>query len=472
MFEDQIEYSKRVSIRNGTQYIRPVVAPRVGSGEERVNFLWNNMIKALTTPLTAAEQEKGRYEPAPPPRVIYEGTLLDAQNFFQQSQPIAACGDCPMAKYTDGLPVIIPTEAAVKAMLAGTSHSPDELIYRYTMNQTSKKVQKAATPLSYSGFQATVEKVAVNAVMSGCKPEYLPVVLAIACSGLGWGTDPIWQQWQVVSGPIAKEIGMNSMVGAMEPGNVANRPIGRTYQMMAINIAGAVVGVNRMNAMGWGGNGAQAFAENDAGLPPGWETLRSEYGYGPKDSMVMCWSAQSNIFVNDTIFGSFYRGFMDRAPDVEWPQGSPAAEVRDKKGIDFVGKPGPHNFLLTVIDDWYDQTWGPKNLFFIPRIADDLYKFGFKSKAQIYQWIWDNSVAPFKERTYLGVRGVVAPTDGYTKKKWADIPMDLPYPRAAGWGGTNVAMDNCIIITGGTYEEWMRLDRSGRGSDYSIDAWK
>jgi hypothetical protein len=429
------------------------------------------MIKALTTPLTAAEQEKGRYEPAPPPRIAYEGTLLDAQNFFNQSTPIAACGDCAIAKYTDGLPIVIPTEAAVKAMLAGTSHSPDEVVYRYSMNATTKQVQKAATPLSFAGYLATVEKVAVNAVMSGCKPEYLPVVLAIATSGLGVGTDPIWSQWQVVSGPYAKEIGMNSMVGAMEPGNVANRPIARSYQIMTINLAGSLVGVNRMNAMGWPGNGAACFAENDAGLPPGWETLREESGYKKTDSIVMTWNTITNVYVQDEIYGSFYRGFQDRAPNVEWPQGSEALQLKVKRGIDIVGKQGPHNFLEVPVDHWWESMWGSKTLIFIPRIADDLYRYGFKSKAAIYKWIWDSSFVPFSERQYLGVRGVVGPTDGYTGKKWADIPLDTPYPRVAGIYGTGKADSSLVLVAGGTYEEWIRLD-TGRGTAYPIDPWR
>lgn len=154
----------------------------MGTGVQRVAGFWDKMIKALTDPLTAQEKESGRYDPPPPPRVIYEGTILDAQKFFNQTTPIAACGDCPIAKYTDGLPIVVPTEQAVKEMLTGTKHSADEQIYRYSLNSTTKLVQKSSSAQRFVPMQwtATVEKVATIAVMAGCKPEYLPTVLAMS----------------------------------------------------------------------------------------------------------------------------------------------------------------------------------------------------------------------------------------------------------------------------------------------------
>ena len=177
--------------------------------------------------MTAKEKESGLYSPPVPPRLIFTGTLDDAQAFLQATTPVANCRNCPIAKFTDGLPVIIPTEQKVKEMLTGTSHKPDEQIFRYTVNATTGQIQKAATAVTYAGgYYTTVEKVAAVAVMAGCKPEYLPVVLAVATTGGGStncpGTSSTDSPIFVVSGPISKEIGMNSGQGALDYGNPPN----------------------------------------------------------------------------------------------------------------------------------------------------------------------------------------------------------------------------------------------------------
>jgi hypothetical protein len=186
-FQDQQNLARQFALQNGCPNIRWIDVPRMGSGAERVAAFYDKVMKSLMDPLTAKEKESGVYNPPPDPRVMFTGTLDDAQTFFQQSTPTANCKNCPIAKYTDGLPIIIPTEEKVKEMLTGTKHKPDETVYLYTMNATSKQVEKRTTPLIFTGmgWTGTVEKVAVNAVMAGCKPEYLPTVLAVACTG-GW----------------------------------------------------------------------------------------------------------------------------------------------------------------------------------------------------------------------------------------------------------------------------------------------
>ena len=217
IYEDQLLLGQQSFLRYGMPNQRYVLAPRVGTGVQRVDKFYADMLKALTAPLTAKEKESGKYEPAPPARIAYEGNINDAQAFFQKTTPIELCGKCPIANWTDGLPIIVPTEEKVKEILMGTSHKPDEQIFRYSMNATTKQIQKAVNPVNFSpmSWTATVEKVAVNAVMAGCKPEYLPVVLAIASTGPTSGSTHFQFPYQVVSGPIAKEIGMNSGIGIM-----------------------------------------------------------------------------------------------------------------------------------------------------------------------------------------------------------------------------------------------------------------
>ena len=148
--------------------------------------------------------------------------------------------------YTDGFPIVIPTEERVARMLKGTSHKPDEVVDSSAdlpawMGAGPKKKGDLVLfhPLKRT---ATVEKVATIAVMSGCKPEHLPVVLAIAQSGCPIVTTNFPSQAVCLSGPIVKEIGLNVGCGHLGPGSPVNGPIGRSYQMMAINLSGASPG--------------------------------------------------------------------------------------------------------------------------------------------------------------------------------------------------------------------------------------
>jgi hypothetical protein len=180
-------YAKMTYMKGGCPNIRYYSLPRIGVASERVAYVIDKIPTGLTTPLSAKEQEKGTYVPPPDPRITFEGTLDDAQEFFGATTPAPNCGNCPTARFTDGLPIIIPTEEKVKQMLTGTSHQPSEMI-KYQLNRSSsnttgvKGMDVVFIDQKY-GWKATVEKVAVNAVMAGCKPQYLPVVLAMAVAG-------------------------------------------------------------------------------------------------------------------------------------------------------------------------------------------------------------------------------------------------------------------------------------------------
>ena len=125
--------------------------------------------------------------------------------------------------WSDGLPVVPPTEARVNRMLAGTSREPDDIV--------------AVIPPNLA--ECSVEKVAINAVMAGCLPEYLPVVIACLeaiCTdefnmhgvlATTMGVGPIF----VVSGPITERLDMNSGINALGHGNRANTTIGRAVQL-------------------------------------------------------------------------------------------------------------------------------------------------------------------------------------------------------------------------------------------------
>jgi hypothetical protein len=189
--------------------------------------------------------------------------------------------------WTDTLPIVLPTEARVAAMLAHTSHAPDKIVGR--MQATANRGQ----------WEFTVEKVAVNAVMAGARPEYFPVILALAASGLSArsSTSSSASSMVVVNGPIRKEIGMNWAIGAMGPYNHANATIGRAYGILSQNVQGG--SVPGETYMGSTGNNYTynnlTFAENEERSP--WEPLHVQKGFKPTDSVVsIFWGCRSTTF--------------------------------------------------------------------------------------------------------------------------------------------------------------------------------
>ncbi len=173
--------------------------------------------------------------------------------------------------WSDGLPLVPPTEARVLRMIEGTTRSPDEVI--------------GVVPPDL--VEVTLEKAAVNAVMAGCKPEYLPVVLAALeaiCDeafnmhGLlatTMGVGPIF----VVNGPIAQRIGMNSGINVFGQGNRANSTIGRAVQLIVRNVGGGRPGDVDRACHGNPAKVGLAFAEDEAGSP--WISLAEERGIAP-----------------------------------------------------------------------------------------------------------------------------------------------------------------------------------------------
>jgi thiol-disulfide isomerase/thioredoxin len=187
--------------------------------------------------------------------------------------------------WTDGLPVVPPTPARVLRMLAGTSRGAQEVV--------------AIVPPDL--IPCTVEKVAINAVMAGCLPEYFPVVLAAveaACTstfnahGLlatTYFSGPVL----VVNGPIAKRIGMNSGVNVFGQGNRANSTIGRALQLVIRNVGGGLPGGVDRATLGNPGKVGFSFTESeDAAAAVGWVSLATERGMAPGTSAVTLFAGE------------------------------------------------------------------------------------------------------------------------------------------------------------------------------------
>ena len=178
----------------------------------------------------------------------------------------------------DGFPVIPPTPAAVERMLRGTDRKPQDVV-----------------SIMEPGFGiASVEKLAINAVMAGCQPEHLPVLIA-AVEALA---EPqcILREMQVstvpeaplllVNGPIARRLRINSGTAAMGPGaiNYANTVIGRSLRLSLMNIGDCYPGEADINTMGLPTKYSMCIAENEESSP--WSPYQVELGYKPQDSTV------------------------------------------------------------------------------------------------------------------------------------------------------------------------------------------
>jgi hypothetical protein len=207
--------------------------------------------------------------------------------------------------WSDGLPVVPPTAARVKEALAFTPLAPTEVLGE-------------VEPLK--GL-ATVEKVAANAVMAGCRPEYLPVVLAaVACvlepdfnmRGVQT-TDENVTPLLVVNGPVARELAVNCSFGALGPGWQANAAIGRALRLVMNNIGGGWPGAVAFAGLGQPGRYTLCLAENEAQSP--WAPLHVEVGLAAKASAVTVTRAESVINVTGglaeiaSVMGSAASGF-------------------------------------------------------------------------------------------------------------------------------------------------------------------
>ena len=263
--EPFVEDAVGTATREGMPSLRMVLVPHpcmyIPIGD--MPPIMEKIIEALTVPLTAEEQKTGIYQVTPPPRIAIKGTMEEIQKYFYEKG------------WTDGLPIIIPTEEKVAEMLKGTSHAPDEIV-EYPHPEK---------------FTATVEKVAINGVMAGCKPEYMPVLLALTeAFSKGPYVSSVrstnsFTFMSIVNGPIRTEIGMNAGVGAMSPGNQANASIGRFLNFVMYNLGGGRVGVNLMGSQGNTTGYSFCFPENEE-MMSSWKPFHVLKGYKPSDSTV------------------------------------------------------------------------------------------------------------------------------------------------------------------------------------------
>jgi hypothetical protein len=227
----------------------------------------------LTRPL-ADEDLRGSGWDRSTPRLVEPDTGENLHELFRENH------------WTDFLPIVLPTEERVEAMLAGTSRAPDEI------------VGKTRPTIGMEYWTYDVEKVAVNAVMAGAAPEHFPVLLALASTGDTGRQSSMSSMGNmvVVNGPIRNQIGMNSGIGAMGPYNFANSAIGRAFGLQSQNLQGGSVPGLTYN--GSQGNNftynCVTFAENEEASP--WEPYHVQHGFEPGESAVTVFYVWGNVW--------------------------------------------------------------------------------------------------------------------------------------------------------------------------------
>lgn len=219
------------------------------------------IIVGLTSPLTAEEKSpKPKIEKLP--RVAFTGGYEEINSHFYKKG------------WTDGMAIAPPTEKAVAEMMTGTDLPPDHVV--------AKIIPRLG--------KATVEKIAINAVMAGALPTHMPVLIA-AIQTMG---DPksrfdtfevstgSWAPFFVMNGPIRKDIHINCGSGALSPGDIANAAIGRAIGLIVKNIGGARKGIEDMGVFGNPGKYSLILGEYEEESP--WEPLHVERGFKKEDN--------------------------------------------------------------------------------------------------------------------------------------------------------------------------------------------
>lgn len=242
--------------------------------------LFDRIVNALTKPVKS--RSPGKADAWNSKAIVYTGSFEQINDHFQEQD------------WSDGLPIVPPTLERVEQFLKFTDRSPEEVI----------------AVLPQANLRATIWNIAANGVMAGCKPQAMPLLVAIAEAlqedqfnlnniGTTWGIMP----YVIVNGPIARQLGMNSGAGLISRG--ANPALGRALGLIIRNIGGYKPARNQMGTFGY--PICFAFAEDEELSP--WEPLHVERGFARNTSTVsvsttMNWGFQPSPYTRDDKSGA------------------------------------------------------------------------------------------------------------------------------------------------------------------------
>ena len=314
--------------------------------ETAIQAVAGEMVSALTKPLNAGEKLPEKREPDNPPRIIFKGSLDEINRFYYQRG------------WTDGLPVVPPTEEAVAEMMTGTDLPPEHIV----------------AELEPRRGKATIERIAVNAVIAGCLPTCMPLLIAgvecladnPACGMMAASTGSFSPFW-LVNGPVARDANIRCTYGATSPGDISNASIGRALGLITKNIRGIRKQVEDMGVLGNPGKYAWVTAENEEFSP--WEPFHVDRGFRKDESTITLMFPQS--FQQMMPFGT------------------------DDKGI-----------LATIVGSIVPARMGAFAVLLTPTNAGSLADRGW-SKQAVKDYIVENSIIPdgYFERIGLEVNG-------------------------------------------------------------------
>jgi hypothetical protein len=236
----------------------------------KVEALIEQIVGGLARPV--APTPTAAVEPGPRD-VLFSGTLDEVQDFFYRNL------------WTDGLPVIPPTIPRVERFLEFTKRSPGDVIGRLLPENRA----------------ATVWSIAVNGVMAGCRPEYMPLLVALVEAVAepefrvqDAGSTPGWEPLVIVSGPVARALDLNHGQGVMRVGRQANTSLGRFLRLYLRNVAGLRIPPGAGDKGSIASTFNVALAEDEAAAAGmGWTTFGQDQGFAREDSVVTVQSVVS-----------------------------------------------------------------------------------------------------------------------------------------------------------------------------------
>lgn len=412
---DTLKNDAANSVRGACAPVRwiSVPYPLDGAGAGTLTEIAHQAVQRLLDELLPAERGAGLVPPPMSPEYI---------DFRGRSAQDALYED----GYTDGLPVVVPTEERVRRMLGGTSISEDTVV---------------ASDVGPEGWTATVKHVAINAVMAGCTPEAFPIVLAAVHA---YASGPPGSQsmyatqaratssfafMQLVNGPIASLAGMNSGLNALGPGNRGNATVGRALRLSILNLGGGKVGTNLMPVIGNVAAYTFAFPENEAGSP--WASLAQSRGFSTGENVLTFFSGGWSHT------GNYIEAGLERlAEDVagfEYPSG------------------------LTILMS--------------PARARALASTGW-TKESIEEFVWSNATRPLRDlrRTTYWPTLIEPNLRGpESLRRWPSTYLNLRdddivqvYPRQLVK----------VVVVGGDVSPMMQAWKMQIGSSVSIDRWR
>ena len=377
------------------------------------------LVTALTRPLTERELTAGSQREQVQDRIAFKGSLEDVNQFFINRD------------WTDGLPVMPPTERVVARMLENTSHGRDEVV---------------AEKFHPEGYRVTVEKVAIVAAMANCPPATLPVLLSIveAVSAPAFAScvrsTTAFSLATIVGGPIASHIGMNAGVNALGAGtgNSVNACIGRFVRLALICLGGSRSGVSDLSSIGNPSKYSFAFTENVKESP--WAPWATERGFGASDDVV-------TVMYGGWNFLSPFARFM--------------ADV--KLGLDAMAR-GIAQFEM------------PRGALLLldPIVADKLAAAGY-GKSDVADYLWEHATRTardFRSDYFYGAfmeQGIKGQGAAYQTRRWPQSYLTAPdeeilkvFPR-----------DSIeIVVVGGRTNPMSQAWSFQNPTSVKVDKWK